>query len=80
MKTVKIGVISPLSGPLTFIGTSMLRCVQLAVKEVNEKGTTGKGPGILIGKDRYKVEIVNYDDSADPAKSVAGNEETCGDV
>lgn len=72
MKTVKIGVISPLSGPLTFIGTSMLRCVQMAVKEVNEKGTTGKGPGLLIGKDRYKVEIVNYDDSADPAKSVAG--------
>jgi len=71
-KTVKIGVISPLSGPLTFVGTSMLRCVQMAVKEVNEKGTTGKGPGLLIGKDRYQVEIVNYDDSADPAKSVAG--------
>jgi branched-chain amino acid transport system substrate-binding protein len=72
MKTVKIGVISPLSGPLTFVGTSMLRCVQMAVKDINEKGTTGKGPGILVGKDRYKVEIVNYDDSADPAKSVAG--------
>jgi branched-chain amino acid transport system substrate-binding protein len=73
MKTVKIGVISPLSGPVTFIGTSMLRCVEMAVKEVNEKGTLGNnGPGLLIGKDRYKVEIVNYDDSADPAKSVAG--------
>ena len=72
MKTVKIGVISPLSGPLTFVGTSMLRCVQMAVKEINEKGTTGNGPGLLVGKDRYKVEIVNYDDSADPAKSVAG--------
>src|SRR5512135_2049417 len=73
MKTVKIGVISPLSGPLTFIGTSMLRCVQMAVNQINEKGTLGNsGPGLLIGKERYKVEIVNYDDSADPAKSVAG--------
>jgi branched-chain amino acid transport system substrate-binding protein len=72
-KTVKIGVISPLSGPLTFIGTSMLRCVEMVVKDVNEKGTLGNnGPGILVGKERYKVEIVNYDDSADPAKSVAG--------
>ena len=72
MKSVKIGVISPLSGPLTFIGTSMLRCVQLMVKEVNERGTTGNGPGLLVGGQRYKLEIVNYDDSADPAKSVAG--------
>jgi branched-chain amino acid transport system substrate-binding protein len=72
MKSVKIGVISPLSGPLTFVGTSMLRCVQLAVKDINEKGTTGSGPGLLVGGQRYKLEIVNYDDSADPAKSVAG--------
>ncbi len=72
MKSVKIGVISPLSGPLTFIGTSMLRCVQLMVKEINERGTTGNGPGLLVGGQRYKLEIVNYDDSADPSKSVAG--------
>jgi branched-chain amino acid transport system substrate-binding protein len=72
MKSVKIGVISPLSGPLTFVGTSMLRCVQLAVKDINERGTTGNGPGLLVGGQRYKLEIVNYDDSADPSKSVAG--------
>jgi len=72
MKSVKIGVISPLSGPLTFIGTSMLRCVQMAVKDINERGTTGNGPGLLVGGQRYKLEVVNYDDSADPAKSVAG--------
>jgi len=50
----------------------MLRCVQMAIKDINEKGTTGNGPGILVGKERYKLEIVNYDDGADPAKSVAG--------
>ena len=72
MKTMQIGVISPLSGPLTFIGTSMLRCVQMAVKDMNERGTIGNGPGLLVGNQRYKLEIVNYDDSGDPAKSVAG--------
>ena len=57
MKTVKIGVISPLSGPLTFVGTSMLRCVQMAVNQVNEKGTLGNnGPGLLIGKERYTCD------------------------
>ena len=72
MKSLKIGVISPQSGPVTFYGVSMLRGAELAVKNVNEKGTTGNGPGILVGKQRYKLEIVSYDDSADPAKSVAG--------
>ncbi len=73
MKSVKIGVISPLSGPLTFYGVSMLRSVEMAVANINEKGTLGNnGPGILVGNQRYKLEIVNYDDAADPAKSVAG--------
>jgi branched-chain amino acid transport system substrate-binding protein len=73
MKVARIGVISPLSGPLTFTGTSILRCVQMAVAQINEKGTLGNnGPGILVGGQRYKIEVVNYDDSADPAKSVAG--------
>ena len=72
MKSVKIGVISPLSGPLTFNGLSVLRGVQMAVGNINEKGTTGNGPGILVGNQRYKLEIVNYDDSGDPSKSVAG--------
>ena len=72
MKSVKIGVISPLSGPLTFNGVSVLRGVEMAVGNINEKGTTGNGPGILVGNQRYKLEIVNYDDSGDPSKSVAG--------
>ena len=72
MKNLKIGVISPQSGPVTFYGLSMLRGVELAVRSVNEKGTTGNGPGILVGNQRYKLEVVSYDDSADPAKSVAG--------
>jgi branched-chain amino acid transport system substrate-binding protein len=73
MKTVKIGVISPQSGPVAFSGIGVLRGVEIAVKNINEKGTSGKGPGgILVGNQRYKIEVVSYDDAADPAKSVAG--------
>ena len=72
-KTVKVGVISAQSGPIAFMGTSVLRGSETAIKNINEKGTLGKGPGgILVGNQRYKLEIANYDDSGDPAKSVAG--------
>jgi branched-chain amino acid transport system substrate-binding protein len=72
MKSVKIGVITPQTGPLAFYGISALRGVELAMKTVNEKGTIGGGPGILVGKERYKLEPVVYDDSGDPAKTVPG--------
>jgi branched-chain amino acid transport system substrate-binding protein len=72
MKSLKVGVISPQSGPLTYFGMSVLRGSELAIKNINAKGTLGKGPGILVGNQRYKLEIVSYDDSGDPAKSVAG--------
>jgi branched-chain amino acid transport system substrate-binding protein len=72
-KTAKIGVISAQSGPIAFMGTSVLRGAETAIKNINEKGTLGNGPGgLLIGKDRYMLEIANYDDAGDPAKSVAG--------
>jgi branched-chain amino acid transport system substrate-binding protein len=72
MKTVKVGALSPHSGPVAFNGLSVFHSVELAVKNINEKGTLGKGPGILVGNQRYKLEVVSYDDSGDPAKSVAG--------
>ncbi len=72
MKSLKIGVISPQSGPIAYFGMSVLRGSELAIKNINAKGTIGKGPGIIVGNQRYKLEIVSYDDSGDPAKSVAG--------
>ncbi len=72
IKTLKIGVISAQSGPIAYMGMSTLRGAETAVKNINAKGTTGSGPGILVGKQRYKLEIVSYDDAGDPAKSVAG--------
>jgi ABC-type branched-subunit amino acid transport system substrate-binding protein len=72
-KTFKIGVISPLSGPLTFVGTSMFRRIEMAVKEIDVKGTLGNNsPRTLICRERYRVEIVNYDDNVDPTKRLTG--------
>jgi branched-chain amino acid transport system substrate-binding protein len=72
IKTVKIGALSPHSGANAYFGLSVFRSVELAVKNINEKGTTGKGPGILVNGHRYKLRIVSYDDEGNPAKSVAG--------
>ncbi len=72
IKSLKVGVISPQSGPIAYFGISVLRGAELAIKNVNDRGTIGKGPGIVVGNQRYKLEIVSYDDSGDPAKSVAG--------
>jgi branched-chain amino acid transport system substrate-binding protein len=72
LKIAKVGVISAQSGPVAFYGLSVLRTVELAVKDINEHGTMGKGPGLQVGKDRFRLEVASYDDAADPAKSVAG--------
>ncbi len=73
-KTVKIGALSPHSGPIAYFGLSVFRSVELASKNINEKGPliSGSGPGILVNGERYKLEVVSYDDGGDPAKSVAG--------
>src|SRR3990172_8823817 len=69
LKSLKIGVISAQSGPIAYMGMSTLRGVETAIKNINAKGTIGNGPGILVGNQRYRLEIANYDDSGDPAKS-----------
>lgn len=58
--TIKIGLLSPLTGPAAADGASVNNSVQLALEKVN------KGGGIL-GK---KVELVVYDDRADGKEAV----------
>jgi branched-chain amino acid transport system substrate-binding protein len=50
-RTIKIGTICDLSGPLQPFGTQKLQCIQLAVEQINAAG------GVL-GR---KVELVSYD-------------------
>ncbi len=70
---IKVGVISPQSGPNAYFGMSILRSVQLAVENINKNGTFGdNGPGVLINGQSYRLVVESYDDSGDPSKSVNG--------
>ncbi len=55
-KVVKIGVIAPLSGDLTAIGTGIKNSVDLAIKQANEKNAV---PG-------WRIELAAEDDAAKP--------------
>jgi branched-chain amino acid transport system substrate-binding protein len=53
-KTVKVGVIAPLSGDLSALGKGIQHSVELAVKEANAKGTIAN----------YNIEVLAVDDEA----------------
>lgn len=55
-KTIEIGAIMPISGPISFLGVAFVRGYELAINEVNEKG------GLRIGNDTYTFELT-YEDS-----------------
>jgi branched-chain amino acid transport system substrate-binding protein len=55
-KTLKIGVVTALSGAGALWGKGILDGAQMAVEEVNAKG------GIPIGGDKYTIELIPYDD------------------
>lgn len=59
-KTVKIGVLLPLTGSLANVGAGMRDAVILAAEDANAKG----------GIDGKKLELVIEDTSCDPAKAV----------
>lgn len=59
-KTIKLGVIVPLTGEEALYGQSVKNGIELAVEDYNAKG------GILGAK----IETVVYDDKADPVKAV----------
>jgi branched-chain amino acid transport system substrate-binding protein len=55
-KTVKIGMIAPLSGSLSALGLGMKNSADLAIKQANDKG-------LIKG---WKIEFSPQDDQADP--------------
>jgi len=63
-KTLKIGAIAPLSGAGAPWGQALVQGVQLAIDEVNDKG------GLKIGKDQYKLALIDYDDKYTGAAGV----------
>jgi branched-chain amino acid transport system substrate-binding protein len=56
-KTAKIGVIAPLTGPLSALGLGIKNSADLAIKQANQKGTV---PG-------YNLVLDAQDDAATPA-------------
>ena len=71
-KTVKVGVIAPLSGDLSALGKGIQHSVELAVKEANAKGTI---PG-------WNIEVSAVDDEAkaDVGKNAATKLSSDNDV
>ena len=56
---VKIGQVSPLTGPQAHLGKDNDNGARLAIEELNAKGVT-------IGGAKVKFELVSEDDQADP--------------
>ncbi|HEX5876713.1 MAG TPA: branched-chain amino acid ABC transporter substrate-binding protein [Actinomycetota bacterium] len=56
-KTVKIGVVAPLTGNLSELGLGIKNSVDLAIRQANEKGTVSG----------YELVLAAEDDAADPA-------------
>ena len=72
-KTLNYGVIAPVTGPVAKFGLSLQRAVTISIDRINKDGTLGNnGPGILVNGQRYKINLVTYDDEFDPAKSATG--------
>lgn len=62
-KVIKIGLIAPLTGPLSYGGNDMRQGALLAVEEINSQG------GIKVGDTYYKIELIIEDDEGNPSKA-----------
>ncbi len=58
--TVKIGLVAPFEGRYRYVGYDVIYAVRLAVREANAAGGVGG----------YSIELVAYDDVADPAMAL----------
>lgn len=63
-KTVKIGLIGPLTGDVAQFGNQMVQGATLAMKQINESG--GIKNGVYAGA---KYEFETFDDRADPTEA-----------
>ncbi len=59
-----VGMLSTLTGPMSFIGESLQRGTEWGFREINESG------GILIQGKRYKVRLIAEDDKYSPEEAV----------
>ncbi len=64
--TLKIGVVSALSGPGSEWGLAQDGAAKMVALEVNAKG------GLKVGNKTYKIEVISYDDTYKAALAVSG--------
>ena len=60
-KTLKVGIIMPLSGPISFVGVGLAEAVRLYFDKVNDEG------GLKLGGDTYTIELIVEDSKVDPS-------------
>src|SRR5258705_400321 len=63
-QTIKIGLVTALSGQSARAGEAITRGLAVAIDEINAKG------GVRVGNQSHKLELVRRDDEATPAKGV----------
>jgi branched-chain amino acid transport system substrate-binding protein len=59
-KSLKVGIIMPLSGPISFVGVGLTRAVKLYFDKVNEEG------GLQLGGKSYMIDLIAEDSKLDP--------------
>ncbi|PHP64981.1 ABC transporter substrate-binding protein [Zhengella mangrovi] len=62
-KTLDIGVSDALTGGAAVYGLPQANAVKMAADEINAKG------GIKVGEDSYKLNVIAYDDQANPTEA-----------
>ena len=60
-KTLKVGMLMPLSGPISIVGVGLTRAVELYFDKVNEEG------GLKLGGETYMLELIAEDSKIDPS-------------
>ena len=59
-KTLKVGVVMPISGPISTVGMAWVRGYELYFNKVNEGG------GVKIGNDTYRFDVIPIDSKVNP--------------
>lgn len=57
---LKVGMIMPLSGPISIVGVGLTRAVELYFDKINEEG------GLKLGGKTYQLKLIAEDDKNDP--------------
>ena len=66
-KILKVGIIMPLSGPISVVGVGLVRATELYFDKVNAAG------GLNLGGNTYKFELIAEDDKMDPTAAATAS-------